>query len=262
MTGPGPTVIKLGGSILDDAAARAGALSAIANAWNEGEPLILVHGGGRKIDAMLVALGLEKRTHKGLRITDEPTLEVVVSALAGVVNKMLVSELAARGVTAAGISGADGGTLAADVHPSIDNISLGRVGRVTSSNPSLIHAIASKGILPVVGSVALGRGGQLLNVNADSAAAAIAVATGARQLVFLTDVPGLLDDRGHLVPTITADSARMLVEQAIVKGGMLPKLQSAVDAVSGGVGKVLIAGPQYHAAALSGGIGGTHLVAA
>ncbi|HVR42250.1 MAG TPA: acetylglutamate kinase [Thermoanaerobaculia bacterium] len=261
MNGPGPIVIKLGGSILEDPASRRIALGSIADAWRAGESVVLVHGGGRKIDSMLAALGIPKQTHRGLRITDEPTLEVVVGVLAGIVNKCLVGELAAAGVPAAGISGADGATLTADLHPAIDGVTLGRVGRVTGANPTLIQAIAGRGMLPVVGSVALGRGGQLLNVNADAAASAVAVGLGARQLVYLTDVDGLLDERGALIPSISADSARMLVEYSIVKGGMLPKLQSAVDAVAGGVGKVVIAGPRYHAEILQG-TGGTHLVAA
>lgn len=262
MTGTGPIVIKLGGSILEDAALRSAALDVLAKAWNGGEPIVLVHGGGKKIDAMLASLGIPKATHRGLRVTDDSTLEVVIAALAGVVNKGLVAELSAKGVAAAGISGADGNTLRADLHPPIDGFPLGHVGRVTSASPALIQAIASKGMLPVVGSVALGRGGQLLNVNADAAAAALAVALGARQLVFLTDVAGLLDDHGRLIPSISADSARQLVDYSIVKGGMLPKLQSAVEAVAAGVEKVVIAGPQFHAAALTGGEGGTHLVAA
>ena len=262
MTNNGPVVIKLGGSILEDSTLRASALDAIADAWKAGQSIVIVHGGGRKIDSTLASLGIEKKMHKGLRITDDPTLEVVVSVLAGIVNKSLVGELAARGVPAAGICGADGGTILADLHPPIDQIQLGRVGRVTSANPALIQAIAAKGYLPVVGSVALGRGGQLLNVNADSAASAIASALGASRLVFLTDVAGLLDEKGRLIPMITADSARMLVEYSIVKGGMLPKLQSAVDAMSAGVSKVVIAGPESHSVALNGGEGGTHLVAA
>lgn len=258
----GTTVIKLGGSLLENPALRHLALDSIAASWKAGESVVLVHGGGKKIDSVLEALGIPKRTHRGLRITDEPTLEVVVSVLAGTVSKTIVGELAGIGVTAAGISGADGATLVADVHPPLDGISFGKVGRVASANASLIQGIASLGFLPVVASIAVGRDGQLLNVNADSAASAIAVALGARQLVFLTDVAGLLDDRGRLVPSITADSARMLVEQSIVKGGMLPKLQSAVDAVSAGVERVVIAGPDSHGTALTGGEGGTHLVAA
>lgn len=262
MVGTGPTVIKLGGSILEDAQLRGLAIAAIADAWKAGEQIVIVHGGGKKIDSALAALGIEKRTHKGLRVTDEPTLEVVVEVLAGIVNKTLVAELTAAGVPAAGFSGADGGTITADVHAPIEGVTLGKVGKITGSNPTLVRAVMATGMLPVIGSVALGRGGQLLNVNADSAAAAVAVALSANKLVYLTDVDGLLDDRGQLIPTIKSDSAKMMVDYSVVRGGMLPKLQSAVDAVTAGVGKVVIAGPKFHADALLHGNGGTHLVAA
>lgn len=255
-------VIKLGGSILEDPAQRAIALGSIADAWRAGEPVVVVHGGGKKIDSSLAELGIAKQVHRGLRVTDDRTLEVVVGVLAGIVNKMLVGELAALGVNAAGLSGADGSTLVADLHPPVDLVRLGHVGKVAHANGALVQAIASRGFLPVVASVAIGRGGKLLNVNADAAAAAIAVALSARQLVYLTDVEGLLDDHGRLVPSISADVARQLVEHSVVKGGMLPKLQSAVEALSGGVEKVLIAGAQYHQAAVLHGNGGTHLVAA
>jgi acetylglutamate kinase len=256
------SVIKLGGSILEDPTLRAAALSSIASAWRAGESIVVVHGGGKKIDSSLAELGIPKQVHRGLRITDDRTLEVVVGVLAGVVNKMLVGELAALGIPAAGISGADGSTLLADVHPAVDLVRLGNVGKVAHANAALIQAISSRGFLPVVASVAIGRGGKLLNVNADAAAAAIAVALNARNLVYLTDVEGLLDEYGQLVPSLTADVAQQLVEHSVIKGGMLPKLQSAVEALTGGVEKVLIAGAQYHQTAVLHGNGGTHLVAA
>jgi len=122
-------VIKLGGSLLDDAARRADALENIVAAWHSGEQIVLVHGGGKHIDTALAKLGIPKRTHAGLRITDDATLDVVVSVLAGSVNKMLVAELTAMGILCAGISGADAGTLVAEVHPPIDGIDLGHVGQ-------------------------------------------------------------------------------------------------------------------------------------
>ena len=262
MVSTGPTVIKLGGSILEDASLRSLAITAIANAWKAGESIVIVHGGGKKIDSSLAALGIEKRTHKGLRITDEPTLEIVVEVLAGIVNKTLVAELTAAGVPAAGFSVADGGTIAADIHAPIEGVTLGMVGKISGSNPTLIRAVMATGMLPVIGSVALGRNGQLLNVNADSAAAAVAVALSADRLIYLTDVDGLLDDRGKLIPSIKSDSAKMMVDYSVVRGGMLPKLQSAVDAVTAGVARVVIAGPKFHTDALLHGEGGTHLVAA
>ena len=118
----GATVVKLGGSLLEDAKMRGAALAAIAARFTAGEPLVVVHGGGLRIDRNLKALGIPKKTHQGLRVTDAETLDVVVSALAGVVNKSLVAEMEALGVSAAGISGADGGTLHAEFHPRLGGV--------------------------------------------------------------------------------------------------------------------------------------------
>ena len=243
-------VIKLGGSLLEDAARRAAVLRGIAKAWKSGEELVLVHGGGKHIDAMLKRVGIEKKTHAGLRVTDDATLEIVVAVLSGSVNKMLVAELSKLGVKAAGISGADGGTLNADRHPHIDGVNLGNVGRVRSSDPTLIRSMIASRILPIVSSVAGGARGALLNVNADSAAAAIAAGLHASSLVFLTDVAGLLDSNGEVVESLDADDARALLETDVVSGGMRPKLEAALQALASGVSSIRI------------GEGGTSLVAA
>lgn len=256
------TVVKLGGSLLENSSLRARALAAIAAAAAAGEKLAVVHGGGKRIDATLAKLGIPKRTHAGLRITDDATLDVVVSILGGTVNKLLVAELGMLGIPAAGISGPDAATLEAEPHPPIDGVELGHVGRVTSANPALIEAIAARGVLPVVASVALGPDGTMLNVNADAAAAAIAVALGAKRLLFLTDVPGLLDDKGQVIESISADCAEQLLEYRVVTGGIVPKLRSCLEAIHGGVGEVVIAGPAGHENALNVGMGGTRLVAA
>ena len=244
-------VIKLGGSLLDDPVRRAEALNAIADQWKRGEEIVLVHGGGKHVDANLKRLGIPKRTHAGLRVTDDETLDVVVATLAGAVNKMLVAELAAIGVRSAGISGCDASTLSAELHPPIDGVDLGHVGSVTGGDPTLLRAIVSYGILPVVSSVAEGPNGTLLNVNADSAAAAIAVALGADELIFITDVAGLLDETGNVVAQLHADEAEALLGTSVVTGGMRPKLQAALHALGSGVRRITI-----------GEEGGTNLVAA
>ena len=233
-------VIKLGGSLLDDPSRRARALGVIIDAWNAGESLVLVHGGGKHVDAKLAALGIPKRTHAGLRITDDVTLEVVVSVLAGTVNKMLVGELSARGLRCAGISGCDGGTLVAARHEPIDGVDLGHVGRVHSANGMLIRAMLSCRILPVVSSIAEGPNGRLLNVNADTAAAALAAALGAESLVFITDVAGLLDGSGNVVRELCADDAHAMLASEVVTGGMRPKLQAALHALGSGVRRITI----------------------
>ncbi|HEV7572164.1 MAG TPA: acetylglutamate kinase [Thermoanaerobaculia bacterium] len=244
-------VIKLGGSLLDDRVRRAEALNAIAAQWKRGDEIVLVHGGGKHVDANLKRRGIPKRTHAGLRVTDDETLDVVVATLAGSVNKMLVAELAAIGVRCAGISGCDASTLTAELHPPIDGVDLGHVGSVIGGDPTLLRAIVSYGILPVVSSVAEGPNGTLLNVNADSAAAAIAVSLGAEELIFITDVAGLLDARGNVVAQLHADEAEALLGTSVVTGGMRPKLQAALHALGSGVRRITI-----------GEEGGTNLVAA
>jgi len=249
MGGTAVILIKLGGSLLDDAARREAALRAIVARWNAGEDVVLVHGGGKHIDAALAKLGIAKKTHAGLRVTDAATLDVVVSVLAGTVNKMLVSELAKLGVRAAGLSGADGATLVATKHPDLDGVDLGHVGQVTQANVTLIKAMLTYGTLPVISSIAAGPEGTLLNVNADSAAAALAVALRARSLRFITDVAGVLDANGDLVPRLGVSDTKTFIDN--VSGGMKPKLQAALTALVSGVGEIVI-----------GEEGGTTLVAA
>jgi acetylglutamate kinase len=249
MGGTPLNLIKLGGSLLDDATRRNAALREIVARWNAGEDLVLVHGGGKHIDAQLAKLGIAKKTHAGLRVTDDATLAVVVSVLGGTVNKMLVSELAKLGVRAAGISGSDAATLVAKPHPAIDGVELGHVGQVTGANVTLVKAMLTYGMLPVVSSIAQGPDGTLLNVNADSAAAALAVALQAKSLRFLTDVAGVLDADGALVPRLGVQDTEQFIEN--VSGGMKPKLQAALTALVSGVGEIVI-----------GEEGGTTLVAA
>ncbi|HEX7152665.1 MAG TPA: acetylglutamate kinase [Thermoanaerobaculia bacterium] len=234
------TVIKLGGSLLDDATRRTEVLATIAARWNAGEELVLVHGGGKHVDAALAKLGLAKKTYAGLRITDDATLDVVVSVLGGTVNKMLVAELSALKIRAAGISGCDASTLVAVPHPPIDGVELGHVGLVTASHRTLIKAMLNYGVLPVVSSVAEGPEGTLLNVNADSAACAIAKAMQAHTLTFLTDVDGLLDENKNVVGTLTPHGAHALLHANVITGGMRPKITAALEAMHAGVANVVI----------------------
>lgn len=244
-------VIKLGGSLLDDAQRRAAALSEIASAWKAGEQLVLIHGGGKHIDAMMKRLGIPKRTYAGLRITDDETLQIVVAVLGGIVNKMLVAELTALGVTAAGISGTDGGTLMAEKHPPIDGVDLGNVGQVVASDSTVVDALLEHGVLPVVSSIAQGPNGTLLNVNADAAASALAVGLKAHSLQFITDVAGLLDADGNVVSVLQPHVAEEFLASDVVSGGMRPKLEAALSALRSGVRSIAI-----------GENGGTELVAA
>jgi acetylglutamate kinase len=235
-------VIKLGGSLLDDNQRRAAVLRDIARAWHRGEQLVIVHGGGKHIDAALAKVGIARKTCAGLRITDDATLDVVISVLDHVVNPLLVSDLVALGVNAIGISGSS--MLIAEKHPPIDGVDLGHVGRVTGANGAPAIDVLAMDALPVISCIA-GR----LNVNADSAASAVAVALQAESLQFITDVAGLLDANGHVVSTLHANAVEEWIDN--VTGGMKPKLQAALHALRGGVNQIAI-----------GENGGTNLVAA
>lgn len=239
-------VIKLGGSLLDDARRRHAVLREIALEWHRGLELVIVHGGGKHIDAALAKRGIAKKTHAGLRITDDVTLEIVIDVLDHAVNPLIVNELIALGVNAAGISGSS--ILIAEKHPPIDGVDLLNVGRVIGAK-----AIEIDGTLPVISCVA-GK----YNVNADSAAAAVAVALRAESLQFITDVAGVLDANGEVVPSLHATA----VEQWIgnVTGGMKPKLQAALHALQNGVTPITI-GCHPERSEGPGRLGGTLLVA-
>ena len=252
------TVVKLGGSLLDDQVRRAAALQKIADRWNAGEQIVLVHGGGKHIDAALSRAGIAKKTHAGLRITDDATLDIVVSVLGGTVNKMLVSELTKLNVHVAGISGCDGSTLVAEQHPPIDGVELGHVGQVTRASRGLIRALLTSGVMPVISSIAMGENGELFNVNADAAAAAIASSLGATELRFFTDVEGLLDRNGAVVPHLHVSQVETFIEN--VTGGMKPKLQAALSALKSGVSEITIGLPPTDNRQPT--TGGTTLVAA
>jgi acetylglutamate kinase len=255
-------VVKLGGSLLDEKQQRSRAISAIADRARAGSGIVIVHGGGRNIDAALTRAGIEKESVHGLRVTDARTLEVVTSVLAGTVNKSIVAELGASGIAAAGVSGVDGGILQADIHPPLDGRHLGFVGAVRTSEPALVLALLGAGFVPVIASLAAGPEGTILNVNADTAASAVAVALGATRVVFLTDVEGLLGDDGRLVTELDERQALAMLQSVAVSGGMKPKLRACVAALAGGVREVVIAGPSRHTVAVAGGEGGTCVVAA
>jgi len=257
-----PLVVKLGGSLLEDDGARAAVVSAIAARWRAGERLVLVHGGGKRIDAELAHRGIVKRVHEGLRVTDAATLEVVVAVLGGSVNAALVRELSAAGADAVGIHAAEHGLLRADPHPPIGGVALGFVGRIADVAPGPLQTQVAQGRLPVVAPIAVGPGGGYWNVNADAAAAALAAALGARRLIFLTDVEGVSDGSGKILERLDPPSALRLLDGPAVSGGMRPKLAACLAAARAGVREVVIAGPARREVALAGGPGGTCLVAA
>jgi acetylglutamate kinase len=233
-----PIVVKLGGSTLG---AHDTSLRDIATARRSGRAIVVVHGGGAAVSDWLARSGIEPRFERGLRVTDAATLDVVVAVLAGVVNKQLVAQLAALGAPAVGLSGADGMILQARRYSD----ELGYVGRIERVNPFPIEELIRLGHLPVIAPIALEvdeSGAQLLNTNADTAAGEIAAALGAAQLVFLTDVAGVLDTSKHLLTNINAAEARALIASGVAAGGMVPKLEAAVRASSAGCATRIVDG--------------------
>ena len=216
-------VIKIGGGTL-----AGGALEDLPDLLSAGHKIVIVHGGGLQLTRMLDALDIPTRFHAGLRVTDEETIEVAENVFAGGVNKGLVRGLGDLGVQAAGISGTDGPTLLVEPVPD-----LGRVGKVVRVVPQLIEALWTGGFVPVVAPLGLGPEGAY-NINADSAAAALAVGLRAGHLFLLTDVDGLLEE-GETVETLDPDGCEAYVESGLAAGGMVPKLRAAAEAARGGV---------------------------
>ena len=230
-------LIKLGGTLLDTAAQRDALGAQISAACSKGAELVVVHGGGKQLTRYLAERGIESRFANGLRVTTPETLDAVLKVFAGSVNHELVASLNRAGALAVGLSGIDALLVEAEqMEPA-----LGAVGRVTKSNPALLRLLVANGYLPVVACVAADRQGRIYNVNADQLAVACAAAFGAQQLIFLTDVQGVMDGGRRVCAALTVAESRGLIESGIATGGMLAKLNAAVAALAAGVGQVRIA---------------------
>lgn len=242
----GPLVLKFGGELLEDATRLQTVVTALAAIAARGIPLAIVHGGGKEIDAALKVAGIEKKQVDGLRITDEPTLDVVVSVLAGAVNTRFVAALNTAGVRAVGLTGADGGcgrSAAAPPHHAVDGrvVDLGRVGIPTdAADVSLITTLTGAGFVPVVACIGLGADGRLFNVNADTFAGHLAARLKARRLVISGTTAGVLDEAGATIPVVDVEGVERLIGSGTATAGMVAKLRACTDALASGVGDVLI----------------------
>ena len=205
----------------------------------------VVHGGGPQIGEMLAELGIESRFEGGLRVTDKATVEVVEKILAGTINKQIVTAIKSAGGNAVGLSGRDGGLVEArklkrrraGANSNIERVlDLGFVGEPTRINPHILEPFSTTDVIPVIAPIGIGPDGETYNINADTVAGAIAAAIGATKLILLTDVDGVRDKRGRLVPKVTARAARTLLKDGTVTGGMIPKLETCLTAIKGGTG--------------------------
>ena len=251
-----PVVVKLGGSAMEDPAATEACLKSVATLNKLGVPLVLVHGGGKPIDRAMAEAGLVPKKVAGRRYTDDATLEIVVRVLRDEINAELVAKLRVLGVDAFGA-----GKLPSGIHflmgerltlsgPDGQPIDLGRVGTVRFVDDEVLRAAFGKrttvpafGTLPVIPSIALDDNEKWLNVNADTAASAVAGALKADKAIFLTDTPGVLRDRSKpdsLIPRLTEREARDLIASGIIDGGMVPKVEACFEALAAGAKSALI----------------------
>ncbi len=239
-------VVKIGGATLGS---HDTAIEDIVNLQREGKSLIVVHGGGKLITEWLAKQGISSRFVQGERVTDQPTLEVVISVLAGLVNKEIVAEIISLGGQAAGISGVDGTT----IEGKIGDKEKGYVGEIVRVNTALLEVLLESAFIPVVAPVGLNsftrptNAPRMLNFNADIVAGEIAAATAAERLIFLTDVAGISNEQGKRLPRLSPVEAEALIKSGVASGGMIPKIKACLRALSNTATTSIIDGRQPHA---------------
>lgn len=253
-------VVKYGGNAMgDDALSRAFARD-IALLKQSGVNPVVVHGGGPQIGAMLEKMNIQSRFEGGLRVTDQKTVEIVEMVLAGAINKEIVMMINAEGERAIGLCGKDGNLVYArkaekkifDPESNIEKVlDLGFVGEVDEVDPQIIDILARSATIPVIAPVASDKAGQTYNINADTFAGAIAGALNAKRLLFLTDVAGVLDESGNVIKELSVDQAMKMIADGTISGGMIPKVETCIDAINKGVeGVVIVNGKTPHAVLL------------
>ena len=250
-------VIKFGGHAMGEHASIEAFARDIVFLQQVGAKPVVVHGGGPQIGSMLARLEMESNFIDGLRVTDQQTISIVEMVLAGAINKSLVASISAAGGMSVGISGKDGNLIIAkklnhrtkDTDSAIENlVDLGYVGIPDKVDKQVLDALLGVNMIPVVAPLGLGADGQTYNINADTAAGSIASALNASRLLMLTDVDGVLDDNGKLIPRLSIAQARQLILDGVIKGGMIPKVETCIQAVQSGAGAaVILDGRKKHA---------------
>lgn len=217
---------------------------------------IVVHGGGPQIDSTLKMLGIQTKRVEGLRVTDDKTMEVVEMVLCGKVNQEIVSLISRQGGRPVGLSGMDDAFLKADKVTGMKGrngevLDIGRVGRISDVRPHLLEELIASGFIPVIAPLGVGPDGRSFNVNADTTAGRIAAAMNAEKLILMTDTEGVLDGDGNLIHSLSLQEINRLRDKGVISGGMIPKVECAMDALSGGVNKChIIDGRISHAVLL------------
>jgi acetylglutamate kinase len=253
-------VVKFGGHAMGDPEISQAFARDITLLETSGVKPVVVHGGGPQVGEMLDLLGIKSEFRAGLRVSDKRTVEVVEMVLAGSINKEVVMAINAEGGKAVGLSGKDGNMVFAervtrkevDPDSNIEKVvDLGFVGEPKTVNRAVVDMVLKADLIPVIAPVAPGHDGRTYNVNADTFAGAVAGALGATRLLFLTDVPGVLDRKGEVIKELTVKQAKALIADGTVSGGMIPKVETCLDALARGVeGVVILDGKTPHAVLL------------
>ena len=237
-------VIKYGGNAMEDDALKAGFARDVILMKTVGVNPVVVHGGGPQISDLLNRLGKESRFIDGMRVTDSETMDIVEMVLGGLVNKEIVNLINSLGGQAVGLTGKDGDLIRArKLHVSRDDpvlekseiIDYGHVGEVESIDPRIVQLLDSEAFIPVIAPIGVGRDGQTYNINADLVAGGLATTLNAEKLILLTNTAGVLDKEGRLIGTVKASNVKALYGDGTISGGMIPKVDCALDAVLGGV---------------------------
>lgn len=232
-------VVKYGGNAMINDRLKSDVMRDLVLLNTIGIKVVLVHGGGPEISEMLDRVGKKSEFKNGLRVTDKETVEIVEMVLAGKINKGLVNRIQNCGGKAVGLSGADGHLIEAD----FKDPELGFVGEITGINIEPVSALLGQGYIPVISTVGCDSKGNIFNINADTAAAKIASALGAESLILMTDTAGILrdkDDENSLISSVHIDDAPALIDEGIISGGMIPKIECCIDSIKGGADKVFI----------------------
>ena len=240
----GTIVVKIGGRAAEQTADLAALCDEMLILSKE-HRVILVHGGGAEVTAVSRKLGIEAVFHDGVRLTSPEEMDIVDMVLAGKINKQLVRLLRTRGVNAVGLSGSDGGIFTGRAVTAPQASAHTRTGEITSTDARLLVLLLSNGYLPVISSTSMDAEGLGLNINADSAAFGLAARLGASALVFLSDIAGILSE-GSTIQALSSDEAKALIAKGVITGGMIPKVTASLEAMHGGVHKVIIG--QYEGA--------------
>jgi len=241
-------VVKYGGNAMGEEGVSEHFAQSVVLMKQTGIDPVIVHGGGPQIGAMLERLHVKSEFIDGLRVTDRNAIDVVEMVLSGSINKQLVSAINSAGGRAVGLSGKDGNLIVAkklqrtkrDSSGNVERIvDLGFVGEPDEINPEVLETIMNSDLIPVVAPIGVGKGGETYNINADTVAGAIAGALNADRLLFLTDVPGVMDKDGVIIPSLTISQAQALIRDGTISGGMIPKVQTCIDALKSGVEAVV-----------------------